>query len=247
MKVLFVKNAKSSTQESLEQSLGYRFHRADLLTLALTHSSWGHEKKQRLPHNERMEFLGDAVLQLVISDYLFKQNPDLPEGRLTKIRSHLVSRAGLLVMAKSLDLGSYILLGESEQKHGGRERASNLANAMEAILGAIFLDSGYEAAYQVATKLISLRLGEIQDHPEPANAKGILQEKLHTIGKKATYHIVSEKGPAHQKEFHATVEIDGETFGEGKGNTKKVAETEAAIIALQRLQESSAPDNPENP
>lgn len=228
-------SSPSLPQKSLEQTLGYHFRQPNLLTLALTHSSWGHEKKQRLPHNERLEFLGDAVLQLVISHYLFKRHPELPEGRLTKIRSHLVSRAGLLVMAKSLNLGSYLLLGEAEQKQGGRDRASNLANAMEAVLGAIFLDSGYEAAYQVTTRLISPRLDEIQAHPEPANAKGILQEKLHTMGKKATYHIISEKGPAHQKEFHASVEIDGETLGEGKGSTKKIAETEAALIALQRL------------
>lgn len=230
-----MKEVKLLNHETLENDLGYHFRQADLLTLALTHSSWGHEQKKRLPHNERLEFLGDAVLQLLISDYLFKNNPDLPEGRLTKIRSHLVSRAGLLVMAKSLELGSYLLLGDAEEKHGGRERASNLANAMEAVLGAIFLDAGYDAVYQVTTKLISPRLGEIQEHPEPANAKGILQEKLHTVGKKAIYHIILEKGPAHMKEFHATVEIDGETFGEGKGNTKKVAETEAAIMALQRF------------
>lgn len=224
--------------DSIETTLGYTFRDSALLKLALTHASWSHEQKKTLPHNERLEFLGDAVLSLVISDYLYHQHPDVPEGRLTKMRSHLVNREALVEMAKNLNLGIYLSMGKSESSHGGRERASNLANAMEAIIGAIFLDGGYSAAQTFVTPQIKSRLAAISEHPDPGNAKGILQERLHAQGKQAVYRIISEVGPPHQKEFQASVEIDGIITGTGIGMTKKEAETKAALLALDHLNKS---------
>ncbi len=215
--------------------INYTFRDPQLLKLALTHSSWGHEQKKRVPHNERLEFLGDAVLALIVSDHLYHLYPDTPEGGLTKIRAHLVNRSALIKMAKVLDLGQHLLLGQAEAAHGGRERPSNLANAIEAIIGALFLDGGFEAARTFVIQRIDSRLREISDNPEPENAKGILQEKLHALGLEAVYRIISEEGPPHQKEFCAVVEMDGQICGTGKGLTKKTAEMQAAQVALNGL------------
>ncbi len=219
----------------LETTLQYTFQNPKLLDQALTHSSLGHEQKMRLPHNERMEFLGDAVLALVIAEHLYQLHPDLPEGHLTKVRSHLVNRAALAEIAQSLDLGPHLRLGRAEATQGGRQRASNLANAMEAIIAAIFLDSGYNAARDLVLRLVGPRLGKIAENPEPENAKGLLQEKLHAVGKQAVYRLVSETGPAHRREFESAVEVDGQPMGTGTGATKKEAETRAAASALKLL------------
>ncbi len=218
-----------------ESRLGYTFQNPELLQLALTHASWAHEQKKRLPHNERLEFLGDAVLELATSEHLFRALSNMEEGRLTKIRAHLVNRSALVEMAEALDLGSHLVLGEAEALQGGRERPSNLANAMEALIGAIFLDGGYQPAQAFVIPLIECRLKEMNDNPEPENAKGILQEKLHAVGRQAVYRIISEMGPPHRKEFKATVEIDGQIVGTGVGPTKKEAEMQAAGVALEHL------------
>ncbi len=220
---------------ALETSIGYIFRNPTLLELALTHSSRGHERKEMLPHNERLEFLGDAVLQMVVSHYLYDQNPTLSEGPLSKIRAHLVNRTSLVEMALSLDLGTHLLLGKAEESMGGRTRPSNLANALEAIFAAIYLDGGLEAVQPCILRLIRPRLASLSDDPDPANAKGALQEKLHASGLTAIYQIVAETGPSHQRTFKATVEINGKLWGEGSGLTKKEAETQAATEALKQL------------
>jgi ribonuclease-3 len=224
---------------SLEKRLEHSFQKPELLKLALTHASWGHEQNKRLPHNERLEFLGDAVLELVTSEYLFQKFPDLPEGKLTKMRSHLVNRSALVEMAHFLKLGEELILGEAEAGHGGRERESNLANAVEAIIGAIFIDAGYEGVRHFIIRQIEPRLQKLTDNPEPHNVKGLLQEKLHASGEQAIYRIVTEKGPPHEKEFHASVEIRGKIYGSGIGRTKKDAETQAAAAAIEKLMEES--------
>jgi ribonuclease-3 len=221
--------------ESFLHKLGYKFRDPGLLKLALTHASWGHEQNKRIPHNERLEFLGDSVLELITSEYLYLSYPDLPEGKLTKMRAHLVNRSALVEMATTLNLGAELILGDAEASNGGRDRVSNLANAMEAVIGAIFLDSGYDAVKEVVIKHIEGRLKLLNDNPEPHNSKGILQEKLHAMGEQATYSITSESGPAHQREFNASVEIKGKIYGTGVGKTKKDAETQAALIALEKL------------
>jgi ribonuclease III len=220
---------------SLESKIGYTFHNPVLVKLAVTHASYGHEKREKLPHNERLEFLGDAVLQLIISEYLYQRYPMGTEGRLTKMRAHLVNRTSLVEMAKAIQLGSHLLLGQSEEAHGGRERVSNLANAMEALIGAIFLDAGYPRARDFVIQQLQGRLGVLKEDVEAENPKGLLQEKLHAIGDTPIYHIVSETGPSHQKEFKASVEINGEIFGNGMGSTKKEAEIQAAKAALKAL------------
>jgi ribonuclease III len=223
---------------SLQKKLGFSFKNLDLLKLALTHASWGHERKLKLPHNERLEFLGDAVLSLVTTEYLYQQFPEMPEGHLTKIRSHLVSRPALVSIATELGLGELLLLGAAETANGGRIRASNLANACEAIIGAVFLDAGYNAAREVATQFVKQRLETMGEGPEPDNAKGILQERLHAVGKQAVYRITTEEGPPHKKQFEACVEIDGKVFGTGSGSTKKQAEMRAALMTLAKLDKS---------
>ena len=219
----------------LESQLGYTFRRPELLKLALTHASWGHEQRKQLAHNERLEFLGDAVLQMIVSEYLYHLDTHAAEGRLTKIRAHLVNRSSLVEMAKRLDLGTHLLLGKAEATQGGRKRASNLANAMEAVIGAVFLDGGFEAARALIIHRIKSRLEEVATNPEPENAKGILQEKLHTSGRQAVYQIVSEKGPPHRREFQAAVTVGGRALGRGTGTTKKEAEMRAAMAALAAL------------
>ncbi len=220
---------------TFESQLGHSFHDPSLLQLALTHASFGHEKNQRLPHNERLEFLGDAVLQIIISEHLYQRFPNVPEGHLTKVRAHLVSRNSLVALARHLQLGTQLVLGPSEETQGGRERASNLANAFEAILGALYLDGGLDAARRFLLKEIEPRLNEISDNPEPENAKGILQETLHARGQSPVYRIVTESGPPHQRQFEAVVEIDGIIMGKGTGATKKEAETLAAQEALRKV------------
>lgn len=224
----------------LESQMGYAFRDAALLELALTHPSRGHERKRRAPHNERLEFLGDAVLELVISEHLYRLFPDVAEGRLTKVRSHLVSRPALVELAAALNVGAHLLLGKAEESHGGRHRASNLANVMEAVIGAIFLDGGYDAARAFVIRLVEPRLGEVGDNPEPTNAKGLLQEKLHAIGEQAVYRIMSETGPSHRRQFEAAVEVRGKVLGSGAGTTKKEAETRAATAALAVLSTSGS-------
>ena len=228
---------------NLETKLGYTFRDPKLLELALTHPSWGHEQGRRLPHNERLEFLGDAVLELAISEHLYCLYPEFAEGHLTKMRAHLASRDALVEMAEALELGGYLRLGEAEAVQGGRRRPSNLANALEATIGAIFLDGGYKVVSVFVVQQIERRLKQLAKNPEPENAKGILQEKLHALGQMATYRILSEKGPAHRKQFEATVEMNGKILGTGLGNTKKEAEKQAAMVALTVLQSSESADD----
>ncbi len=218
---------------------GYEFRDASLLELALTHPSWTQGQKGFLLHNERLEFLGDAVLQTSVSDHLYRHHPRKPEGWLTKTRAHLVNRTALAEMAVAIGLGAWLRLGAAEERHGGRERPSNLANAMEAVIGAIFLDGGWVAASAAVIALIGERLARLPDEPEPENAKGILQEHLHAMGKIPSYAILSETGPAHDRIFVASVEVGGRVLGEGSGRTKKEAETRAATAAFQRLQKGS--------
>jgi ribonuclease-3 len=222
-------------QDSIESKLGYSFRNPELLELALTHASCSHEQKARLPHNERLEFLGDAVLQLVISEYLYSKYPEAAEGWLTKTRAHLVNRSSLLEIAKMLDVGSYLRLGEAEISQGGRERASNLANAVEAIIGALFLDGSLEAARAFILKTFQTKLEGLGATPQIENTKGTLQEILHSKGESAVYRIISESGPAHKKKFEAVVEINGKTMGTGIGESKKEAEIKAASAALEKL------------
>lgn len=219
-----------------ESALGVKFKSSKLLKQAVTHASVGYEEGKKIAHNERLEFLGDAVLGLVISRLLYDKFPAAAEGRLTKMRSHLANRAALLQMAEDLELGKYIVLGSGEEQSGGRSRPSNLANAMEAVIGAVYMDRGLAKAEALVTRLLSSRLKEVLENPEPMNAKGFLQEKLQAKGSELpVYRITSLAGPDHQRQFEAVVEWGGKQIGRGIGSSKKSAEQKAAEEALKHL------------
>lgn len=220
--------------DSLEATIGYRFANAALLEEALTHPSLAYETKRHRSDNQRLEFLGDAVLQLILTDELFLRFPSEPEGQLTKLRSRLVSRDALCRFAEAIQLGQSLRLGKGEDASGGRERPSNLADALEALAGAIYLDGGMEAARAFFFRNFTAFLDEIVAQPDENNPKGELQENLQAIAPSSpSYQIVSQKGPDHDKLFVAEVVWEGIPLGRGTGSSKKEAETNAAAAALE--------------
>ena len=221
--------------DSIEIRLGYKFRNPLLLAEALTHPSLAYESQKAHFDNQRLEFLGDSVLQLALTEHLFRSFPDVTEGRMTKLRAQLVSRNALAQFAVSLRLGNYILLGKGEEASGGRKRASTLADAFEALLGAIYLDSGYSSARDLVVGLFEQEIGAISMSSEEGNPKGTLQEILQAIGSEApSYCIVGESGPDHRKVFHAQVFYNGLLLAQGRGKSKKEAEVRAATEALRK-------------
>jgi ribonuclease-3 len=223
--------------ESFEQIIGYDFGRKELLIEALTHPSIVHETRDRTnSHNQRLEFLGDAVLQLVLTERLYRLYPDQPEGKLTQLRAHLANRHTLCRRAKAVDLGAYIRLGKGEETSGGRDRLSNLADAYEALLGAIYLDRGVRAARTFILRHFKGEFEGLEVHPHNQNPKGRLQEMLQAQSpSNPIYRVVSESGPDHSKNFEVVVEWQGSEIGRGHGSSKKTAETAAAEAALKGL------------
>jgi ribonuclease-3 len=224
--------------DQLQTNLGYEFKRHSLLKHAITHSSFVHEQKlATADSNERLEFLGDAVLELCVSDFLYHRYPDMSEGDLTKKRAALVCEASLAKLARSLSIGTFILLGQGEAAEGGREKDSILADVLESILGAIYLDGGIEEV-----RALILRLYEpIADKATRTNKdyKTTLQEYLQKKSNEtATYTIVKEVGPAHKKTFTSQATHKGKVLGKGKGASKKAAEQEAAKAALKAMKKS---------
>ena len=219
--------------ESIETKIGYQFSNPALLNEALTHPSLAYESKRRTSDNQRLEYLGDAVIQLILTDELYNHFPGFGEGPLTKLRSRLVSRTALCRYAKAIDLGSHLFLGKGEDATGGRTRPSNLADAFEALLGAIYLDSGFDAARKVLLDNFAEFIQRITDEPVDNNPKGQLQEKLQSISSASPmYRIVSQEGPDHKKSFVSEVFWEGKTLGTGSGSSKKEAEIAAAVQAL---------------
>ena len=218
----------------LEEQIGYKFRNELLLAEALTHPSLGHETQQRHFDNQRLEFLGDAVLQLVISEHLFQSFGNAPEGQLTKLRSRLVSRETLKRYAARLDLGRYLMMGRGEVASGGRERTSTLADAFEALIGAIYLDAGLDAARQFILTRAGDDLARIAEEPVDINPKGQLQELLQSISPRSpVYEVLSQSGPEHNKTFVVRAVWEGIVLGQGRGHSKKQAETAAAEEAMQ--------------
>jgi ribonuclease III len=219
----------------LEERIGYKFRNSLLLAEALTHPSVGHETQRHHFNNQRLEFLGDAILQLVITEYLYHHFASEAEGQLTKLRSRLVSRESLKVRAAALDLGQYLMIGRGEEASGGRKRASTLADAYEALIGAIYLDSDLETARRFILAQSKPDLDEIAEAPVDINPKGHLQELLQSISPSSPcYETVSESGPEHDKTFVVRCEWEGMTLGQGSGRSKKQAETSAAADAMKR-------------
>jgi len=221
--------------EPLEMNLNYKFRNINLLKTALTHSSYANENKMKITdNNERLEFLGDTILNLIVSQYLYKKYPYYPEGELTKIRAKVVCESSLAFAARKIDLGKYLLLGKGEETTGGRDRDSILADASEALVGAVYMDSDF----QVVNKLL---LENFEADIVYAVAKGALfidyktelQENLQKITRaKIEYKVVKEEGPDHNKIFYMDVIVDNKTVGTGTGRNKKEAEQMAAKEAL---------------
>lgn len=218
----------------LEGVLGYTFERPELLTQALTHSSYANERLQgALDCNERLEFLGDAILGMVAADHLYRGHPDLPEGDLTRLRASLVCEEALAEVAKGWGLGEHIRLGRGESLSGGQERASILADAVEAVLAAIYLDGGIAQVRRTVRSEILSREATVdptRDH-KTALQEFVQRENGHTLA----YELVSSQGPDHQKTFTMAVTLDGAQVGVGQGHSKKEAEQMAAKAALAAL------------
>ncbi len=225
--------------ECLQQALGHQFKDPGLLVEALVHRSYlpsGEREGTKEHSNERMEFLGDSVLSLVVNDFLYEKYPDRREGDLTKMKSVIVSKQILSYYAKKHNIGSFILLSESAQKAGVSEMESVLADALEAIFGAVFLDGGFEAAKRCVRRILLSGLGEIITSEETINYKSLLQEYIQALHKvPPRYRVYSTSGPDHDKEFSVVVSVRKTVLAKGKGKTKKIAEQEAARKAYHRL------------
>ncbi len=228
---------------ALENALGHSFKLPELLEEALTHPSYGYERRQHGPDNQRLEFLGDAVLQLVITESLYHRFPSWREGQLTPLRARLVNRQQLHELADRLGLGALLILSRGEENNQGRTRPSNLADAMEAVLGALFLDGGLEVARTTILQLLQEVLERAAaDSASNSNPKGALQEQLQTQGDAPpAYTCISEEGPPHARQFVVEVSWKGKPLAAGSGASKKEAEAAAATEALQQLQKESSP------
>lgn len=224
----------SGSHTSLEQALDHSFADPELLNRALRHRSWVAETGEE-PSNERLEFLGDAILQLVVTDFIFGHFPDYPEGAMVKLRASAVSNRALSEVAESLGLGEHVLLGKGEEATGGRGRRSILGDAMEAVLGAVYLDGGLDPARRVILRLWENRIGSAAVRPGWGDYKSRLQELLARDGARPEYHIDSE-GPDHRKVFTSVVSVDGAEWGSGVGHSKRKAQQEAARAALEAME-----------
>ncbi len=222
---------KESDFQELEKKIGYTFHNRALLKQAVTHSSFANEQKiNRQKHYERLEFLGDAVLELVSSDFLFQTHPEMPEGQLTKLRASMVCEPALAYCAKDLTLDSYIQLGKGEEATGGRYRDSIISDVMEAVIGAIYLDGGMEPARTYIHRFV---LSDLENKQLFLDSKTNLQEYMQqNLKKEFHYRLVDESGPEHDKVFVVEVVMEEKVLGRGKGRTKKAAEQQAAYEAL---------------
>ena len=222
--------------KNLEERLGYRFHDHKLLEHALTHSSYANEHRSSgVTSNERLEFLGDSILGLIVAEHLFRTHSDMPEGELTRTRAALVCEDSLHEVALTLDLGSYLRLGKGEASGGGRTRPSILADATEALLAAVYLDGGFQAAKSIVRNFI---LNKEQEKAVDRDYKTALQEQVQRKpGSNVTYRLVEERGPDHDRIFVMEASVNGMVMGRGMGHTKKEAEQFSAKAALERLQQ----------
>ena len=219
----------------LEQRIKYKFRNSLLLAEALTHPSLGHETQRHHFDNQRLEFLGDAVLQLIFTEYLFDHFPQLSEGDLTKIRARLVTRDGLKMLAERIDIGRYLMMGRGEEASGGRDRSSTLSDAYEALIGAMYLDSDFVTVRRLVLTDARELLEDLEVDPPDTNPKGRLQEILQAISPQSPiYPIIDQSGPEHEKRFVSKIVWDGRELGVGEGRSKKEAETAAARDALEK-------------
>lgn len=225
--------------QELEKKIGYQFRNREFLVRAMTHSSYVHEKHlKKSDCNERQEFLGDAVLELVSSEFLYQEYPEYPEGELTKMRASAVCEKSLAFCARELELGEYLVMGKGEDATGGRKRDSITSDAMEALIGGIYLDSGFENAKKFILQFV---LNDLENKRLFYDSKTILQEMIQKGGNQiVTYRLLKEEGPDHQKLFTVEALVNEESLGCGSGRTKKAAEQEAAYQVLLKLKKRKA-------
>lgn len=217
-----------------ESVISYTFKDVKLLIQALTHSSYANENNlKKIDNNERLEFLGDAVLEIVTSDYLYRHYSNLLEGELTKFRASIVCEPTLAEFAREMELGDFLLLGKGEDSSGGRKRDSVLSDAVEALIGAVYIDGGIESARQF---IESMLLDDVEERKRFVDSKTHLQEYIQQISDVAIeYKVIGEAGPDHNKSFTVHVRHDGKVIGEGEGRSKKSAEQRAAFDALKKM------------
>lgn len=236
---------EGTRSEGLESLLGYRFYVPGLLEIALTHKSFANEyPASASQHNERLEFLGDAVLDLVVSQYLFENLAELSEGEMSRIRAEVVSERNLAEVGRRLKLGEHLRLGRGELLSGGRDKASLLANTLEALLGAVFLDGGFDAARRITLGLLVADILRSARHKAGIDAKTRLQEYYQgRFGRPPVYQLIGASGPDHERLYRAEVLFDGQVIGRGEGSSKKGAEQAAAAAALEILDQPNWPKN----
>ena len=221
--------------KDLETAIGYRFQNIQLLQNALTHSSYANERwHDSLKSNERLEFLGDSILGMVVAEYLYKNFPDRPEGELTRMRADMVCEASLAAIADKIDLGTHLLLGHGEERFGGRTRASILADAVESVIAACFLDGGMAAARDFIQRFVltDVPVKRLHNVDYKTALQELVQQKKNQV---LAYALVGESGPDHDKQFQVEVSLNGQVVGEGSGSSKKRAEQAAAQKAIEAL------------
>ena len=219
--------------KDLETAIGYRFSNITLLQNALTHSSYANERwHDSLKSNERLEFLGDSILGMVVAEYLYKNFPDRPEGELTRMRADMVCETSLAAVAAKLDLGKHLMLGHGEEQGGGRTRASTLADAVESIIAASFLDGGMAAAEGIIQRFVlcNVPMGKLHNADYKTALQELVQQKKNQV---LSYALVGESGPDHDKQFFVEVSLNGQPIGKGSGSSKKRAEQAAAQAAIE--------------
>lgn len=226
-----------------EKNTGVRFKKMDLLNLAFCHRSFANESPNKTDNNEKLEFLGDSVLGLVVSEYLYGILPEKAEGDLARIKSFVVSEESLAVIAKRIRIDNFILIGKGEEYSGGRNKKAILADCMEAIIGAYFLDSGMKPAKTFILKYLIPEINKVLENKHRKDYKTLLQEYIQKRYKSyPKYQLVKRTGPDHDKTFWMEVKVGGKTYGPGKGKNKKEAEQKAACLAFESLQGDDEPE-----
>ena len=226
--------------KDLETAIGYRFRNIQLLHNALTHSSYANERwHNSLLSNERLEFLGDSVLGMLVAEYLYRSFPDRPEGELTRMRADMVCEKTLAAAANRIGLGNHLLLGHGEEQGGGRSRESILADAMESVIAASFLDGGLEAALKIVQQfiLVEVPVTKLHNADYKTQLQELVQQKKNQV---LSYALVGQSGPDHDKQFEVEVALNGTVVGKGTGRSKKRAEQDAARTAIEKLFPESA-------
>ena len=221
--------------KELEANIGYEFKHIELLENALSHSSYANEHfHNSLMSNERLEFLGDSILGMIVADHLYRNFPDRPEGDLTRMRADMVCEQSLAVIANQIHLGDFLMMGHGEEQGGGKKRPSILADAVESVIAACYLDGGYEAALRFIQRFVLVDIPVVRFHNvdyKTALQERVQQKKNQTL----SYHLVGEEGPDHEKHFRVEVRLNGKPVGLGSGTSKKRAEQDAARAALESL------------